>query len=1009
MKKLTLTSLLLAAIATNASAAVEITEANGWFEGGHVTWTNLSGADSYNVYCRPEGGSYVKLDTPLVRDYGTYGRADIVGITAGSYQFKVVPVNAEGEMTEEAAETALWTAAPYDRGGFAHFATASSTFNPANGVGAYKNDGTLKAGAKVIYVYADNAKTITTDVITTSKGGTTTGVGLQNIIDLYEKGYDKTPIDFRIIGAIKAADMDNFSSSAEGLQIKGRGAYSEMNITIEGIGQDATIHGFGFLIRNACSVELRNFAIMWCMDDAVSMDTDNSNLWVHNLDLFYGRPGGAADQKKGDGTLDIKGDSKYSTLSYNHLWDSGKASLCGMKSESGPNYLTYHHNWFDHSDSRHPRTRTMTVHVYNNYYDGNSKYGIGATTGADIFAENNYFRNCKYPMLSSKQGSDVHNGQGSSDDTKGTFSGEEGGSIKAFGNYMTGQKSFEAYDASSSTYSQHFDAYVASSRDEQVPATMVALLGGDTYSNFDTDPALMYTGYTCHAAAEVPSVVKGELGAGRCQHGDFKWTFGANEDNNAEVISTLSTAIQNYKSTLVGFYGQPVSNGGGNSGDNSGSSNEGTEGGGTTGGDDSGDSGESGTYEQEIYLGSESEDFFWFNEENAETVNTLFANGTLSFAATDTLSGFKPTYSNTTDGSYASTVQTGSIQLAKASAAGSRDGGYLEIKCPKGVTSFQIYTYRTGSVYLDVDKSNDGTTFTKIAKVEKASKGINRFDFTTELFDTAHYVVVRIYNTSTGGLNIQGVQIRNLKGAQEMQPGTSGGGNTDPDPGNNPGGEGGGSDDSEAGSFSYADNAIYAFQMVKTFAAAEKDGAVMNYSDTIATIGGHFLFGNVSKIEANAIAAHGYAMKLDGNASASNTKYALALLNEPLQAGDVVTLSCFCTSNPSASSVYGLTVFAGSQTGAVVGSVNNTAKNTEEKLSFTVGAASAGETKLFICRNTDKSTYFTGIEVTREGYIQSLDSVSTQRNLRIYDLQGRAVANPVPGRIYIMGGKKVLF
>lgn len=805
MKKLTLTSLLLAAIATNASAAVEITEANGWFEGGHVTWTNLSGADSYNVYCRPEGGSYVKLDTPLVRDYGTYGRADIVGITAGSYQFKVVPVNAEGEMTEEAAETALWTAAPYDRGGFAHFATASSTFNPANGVGAYKNDGTLKAGAKVIYVYADNAKTITTDVITTSKGGTTTGVGLQNIIDLYEKGYDKTPIDFRIIGAIKAADMDNFSSSAEGLQIKGRGAYSEMNITIEGIGQDATIHGFGFLIRNACSVELRNFAIMWCMDDAVSMDTDNSNLWVHNLDLFYGRPGGAADQKKGDGTLDIKGDSKYSTLSYNHLWDSGKASLCGMKSESGPNYLTYHHNWFDHSDSRHPRTRTMTVHVYNNYYDGNSKYGIGATTGADIFAENNYFRNCKYPMLSSKQGSDVHNGQGSSDDTKGTFSGEEGGSIKAFGNYMTGQKSFEAYDASSSTYSQHFDAYVASSRDEQVPATMVALLGGDTYSNFDTDPALMYTGYTCHAAAEVPSVVKGELGAGRCQHGDFKWTFGANEDNNAEVISTLSTAIQNYKSTLVGFYGQPVSNGGGNSGDNSGSSNEGTEGGGT-----------------------------------------------------------------------------------------------------------------------------------------------------------------------------------------------------DPNPGGNSG-------NSEAGNFNYADNAIYAFQMVKTFAAAEKDGAVMNYSDTIATIGGHFLFGNVSKIEANAIAANGYAMKLDGNASASNTKYALALLNEPLQAGDVVTLSCFCTSNPSASSVYGLTVFAGSQTGAVVGSVNNTAKNTEEKLSFTVGAASAGETKLFICRNTDKSTYFTGIEVTREGYIQSLDSVSTQRNLRIYDLQGRAVANPVPGRIYIMGGKKVLF
>ena len=27
---------------------------------------------------------------------------------------------------------------------------------------------------------------------------------------------------------------------------------------------------------------------MLCMDDAVSIDTDNSNIWVHNLDLFYG-------------------------------------------------------------------------------------------------------------------------------------------------------------------------------------------------------------------------------------------------------------------------------------------------------------------------------------------------------------------------------------------------------------------------------------------------------------------------------------------------------------------------------------------------------------------------------------------------------------------------------------------------------------------------------------------------------------------------------------------------
>ena len=398
--------------ATPTEAAVTITSSNGWFESAYVEWTKEAGY-SYNVYVSPAASnSWTKLDTELVREYSTYGRADALGLVAGNYKMKVVPVQGGTEITADAAETGSLDVIAHDRGGFAHFKTASSTFNPANGIGAYKNDGTLKDGAKVIYVTADNAKTITTDVVTSSNGSKTTGMGFQNIINLYQKGYDKTPIAFRIIGTIKAADMDGFGSSAEGVQIKGKGSYSEMNITIEGVGFDATVHGFGFLIRNACSVELRNFAIMWCMDDAVSMDTDNCNLWIHNLDLFYGKPGSAADQKKGDGTLDIKGDSKYCTMSYNHLWDSGKASLCGMTSESGPNYITYHHNWFDHSDSRHPRIRTMSVHIYNNYFDGNSKYGVGAAKASDAFVENNYFRSCKYPMLISKQGSDVNNGTG---------------------------------------------------------------------------------------------------------------------------------------------------------------------------------------------------------------------------------------------------------------------------------------------------------------------------------------------------------------------------------------------------------------------------------------------------------------------------------------------------------------------------------------------------------------------------------------------------------------------
>ena len=173
-----------------------------------------------------------------------------------------------------------------------------------------------------------------------------------------------------------------------------------------------------------------------------------------------------------------------------------------MKSESGPNNITYHHNWFDHSDSRHARVRTMSVHMYNNYYDGNAKYGAGSTMGSSLFIQNNYFRNCKNPMLSSNQGTDALG--------EGTFSGENGGVIKANNNYMEGQKSviYANSDAGTTTASAtDFDAYLATSRSETVPSTYKAKQGGKTYSNFDTKVDLGVDTADIDAPADVPSIV----------------------------------------------------------------------------------------------------------------------------------------------------------------------------------------------------------------------------------------------------------------------------------------------------------------------------------------------------------------------------------------------------------------------------------------------------------------------------------------------------------------------
>ena len=526
----------------NADSKVVITEAKGWLESAYVKFTKLAGISKYHVYVNDN-----RIDAQLVRDYGSYGRADAVGLKAGTYTMKVVPVADDGqEITVCAAEANDLSVRAINRDGYAHY-------NVTKGVGAYNNDGTLKANARVLYVSKANAKTITLEMQVDNKGKMETRTGIQDIIQAYEKGIETRPLAIRIIGLLKKADMPELGSSAIGLQVKGKG--QDMNLTIEGIGNDATLHGFGVLVRNCRYVELRNFAVMMHPEDGISFDTDNEHVWGHHLDIFYGKNGGG-DKAKGDGSFDVKG-TFYCTVSDNHFWDSGKCNLNSNGDEV--DYVTYHHNWYDHSDSRHPRVRkSKHLHVFNNYFDGNSKYGVGSTTGSNIFVEKNYYRNCKYPMLISKQGSDINNGVGSADDTKGTFSKEDGGIIKAFDNYMEGQKRFQPYNASDATNSIHFDAYLAQTRDEQVPATVTALQGGATYNNFDT--ASDFYQYNPDNKEDVPSVVTGAYGAGRCEHGDFQWTFNnATEDTNYEVITALSDALMNYTSSLVGIFGDESS------------------------------------------------------------------------------------------------------------------------------------------------------------------------------------------------------------------------------------------------------------------------------------------------------------------------------------------------------------------------------------------------------------------------------------------------------------------
>lgn len=554
---------------------ITITESKGWQESAYAKWTLLSDAKSYNVYVK--GGQYAdytKVDQQLVRNYGSYGRVDIVGLKAGNYSLKVVAVDASGAETSAYGIADNLKVVNYDRQGFAHKGIS-------DGVGAYNNDGTLKAGAKVLYVTKNTFKTIKASLSDGKKPVEYTGIG--DILLAKQKGQDKTPLAVRVIGEIKTADAgDQLKTDQKGLLLKGNSETTVMNVTIEGIGDDACFNGFGLGIINGTNVEVRNMAFFNQGSSNDNMEIKGTqHIWVHNNDYFYGEKG-SGDHGKGDGSLDSKDGASFCTFSYNHYHDTGKSNLCGMKKETVDNLICYHHNWFDHSDSRHPRVRTSSVHIWNNYYDGVAKYGVGVTMGASVFVESNYFRNTKYPMMISKQGTDAKG--------EGTFSGESGGVLKAYGNIFAEKSKYFSYITWKNSNTD-FDAYEVASPSETVPSSVVAKAGGTSYNNFDTDVSKMYA-YTPDAAVDVPAKVTGFYGAGRLNQGDIHYTFNnATDDADYGRCAGLDNILSSYKTGLVNIFGDESASSG-ESG--SGSTGEGGETGGSGSGSGSGEGGSTG-------------------------------------------------------------------------------------------------------------------------------------------------------------------------------------------------------------------------------------------------------------------------------------------------------------------------------------------------------------------------------------------------------------------------------
>jgi pectate lyase len=218
------------------------------------------------------------------------------------------------------------------------------------------------------------------------------------------------------------------ASGARTIQVSGTISISGMNDvasnkTIIGLGSNATITGGGLDVDGVSNVIIRNLNFRDWGDDAINVQDASHHVWVDHNSLSNGN----------DGAIDIKRESDYVTVSWNRIFNHDKSMLLGHSdshtADIGHLRVTYHHNWFDGSDGRHPRVRFGNpVHVYNNYYLNNGTYGVASTMDAGVLVEGNYFQGVDEPThvgyASSDPGSlvernNVYNNSGTPESTSG--------------------------------------------------------------------------------------------------------------------------------------------------------------------------------------------------------------------------------------------------------------------------------------------------------------------------------------------------------------------------------------------------------------------------------------------------------------------------------------------------------------------------------------------------------------------------------------------------------------
>ena len=217
------------------------------------------------------------------------------------------------------------------------------------------------------------------------------GTAFRDWLKLREKNKSTEPAVVWLSGTFTAADGRDTGSPW--FDIK-----RTSNITIYGT-DSFRMQNVGFFLNEASNIIIRNVYIVQPKADngadGISMQ-ESHNVWVDHCTFE------SVNQTKDyeDGSCDVTHQTYGVTISWCHYIKTQKSTLVGHSNSASADEqitITMHHNWFDGSSSRHPRVRFGRAHVFNNFYDNVTTYGVGSAYGAKVLVEYNAFDGVRLP------------------------------------------------------------------------------------------------------------------------------------------------------------------------------------------------------------------------------------------------------------------------------------------------------------------------------------------------------------------------------------------------------------------------------------------------------------------------------------------------------------------------------------------------------------------------------------------------------------------------------------